>query len=72
MLVWNSSIKTDVGNNVVVDLGVGFFIYNQHGKQAGKQYLDSFFYLSSLSSLVKIKTWLQYRHLYFSYSTDIL
>ena len=24
MLVWNSSIKTDIGNNVVVDLGVRY------------------------------------------------
>ena len=27
---------------------------NEHGKQAGRQYLDLFFYFSSLSSLVKI------------------
>ena len=55
MLVWVSSIKTHVGNSVVGDLGARYreklmailhreelFIYNEQGKQAGKQYLDLF------------------------------
>ena len=69
MLVWASSIKTHVGNSVVGNLGAryrkadghfapegweGLFIYNKHGKQAGKQYLDLFFCFSSLSSLEKL------------------
>ena len=32
----------------------GLFIYNKHGKQEGKQYLNLFFYFSSFSGLVKI------------------